>query len=139
MTNAYDLLLAELANGELGEVEQKVYEALKRNPGGLLRAQLVAIVFGESVRAGSLTNNNTKDRKVRKAIEGLRARLIPIVSSSGKAGYKLDTSKEARDRMLADLRSRRAHLDDLIERATKFYSMPGKYYPAEKATQERLV
>jgi hypothetical protein len=95
-------------------------------------------VFGGSVKAGALLNNDTKDRKVRKAIEALRGRLVPIVSSSGQAGYRLDTSTEARGRMLADLVSRRDKLTDLIARAAKFYQVPDKLPPADNATQVAL-
>jgi hypothetical protein len=134
----YETILKELEDGELSEIERKVYQALERNPKGLKRQQLVAMVFGQ-VTGMQIVNNNTKDRKVRKAIESLRARLVPIVSSSAEAGYRLDTSAEGRRRMVQDLISRRDKLSDLIRRAEKFYSLPGEYKPAEHARQERLL
>ena len=136
MNDVYERLLAELAAGELTAIERKVFDALKAHPGGLKRPQLVAMVFGEIVSAKGLTNNNTKDRKVRAAIASLRARMVPIVSSSGKAGYRLDTSAEARRQMLADLVHRRDSLTDLINRAAKFYAVPDAYPPAQSAYQQ---
>jgi hypothetical protein len=135
-TPMYDILLAELAN-ELTEIERKIFNALKANPQGLTRPQLVAIVFHEMTR-NVIVNTNTRDRKVRKAIESLRGRLVPIVSNSGQAGYRLDTSEDARQKMLADLRSRRARLDEQIGRVEKFYSIPDVYQPAEHAQQESM-
>lgn len=137
MSHTYEELLSELVI-ELPEIERKVFNALKRNPAGLKREQLVAIVFGAAVKAGTLLNNDPKDRKVRKAIESLRGRMVPIVSSSGQAGYRLDTSREARERMLADLISRRDHLTALISLAAKFYEMPNSLPPIEHAEQSRL-
>lgn len=135
---AYDVILTDLGN-EITDVERKIFDALKKNRNGLNRQQLVAIVFGESVRAGAASNNNTKDRKVRLAIASLRARMVPITSSSGEAGYRLDTSRESRERMVADLISRRNKLNDLINHMAKAYNMPEHYQPAEIASQARLI
>jgi hypothetical protein len=127
----YEQLLDELAR-ELPTLERKIFDALRAHPEGLRRAQLVAIAYGEMVRAGAPANNSTKDRKVRKA---MRTRMIPIISSSGQAGYRLDVSRDARERMLADLRSRRDKLTDLINRAAKFYSLPERL-PVEEIAQQ---
>ena len=137
--NSYDQILSELAAGELPVIERKVFDALKAHPEGLLRPQLVAIVFEETVKAGGPSNNNTKDRKVRRAIESLRERMVPIVSSSGRAGYRLDTSMDGRRRMLADLIKRRDSLSDLISRAAKFYSTPDHFPEPQIYQQSNLV
>ena len=71
-------------------------------------------------------SNDPHDRKIRKAIESLRNRMIPIVSSSGKAGYRLDTSPEAIQNMIAELKSRIAHLEQRLEEACQFYDLPGE-------------
>jgi hypothetical protein len=138
MSHTYEELLEELTH-ELPEIERKVFDALKRNRDGLKREQLVAIVYGGTVKAGSILNNSTKDRKVRKAIESLRSRMVPIVSSSGQAGYRLDTSRQARERMLADLISRRDKLSELISRAAKFYEMPESYSAPVAVVQQRML
>jgi len=134
----FEKLLAELAS-ELPQMEKKIFDALKKNPAGLRREQLVAIVYGESVKAGTLTNSNTRDRKVRLAISRLRARLIPIVSSSGQAGYRLDISETARKKMLLEVGHRIDSLTDLNNRAAKFYNLPEFYRPAETSQQGRML
>jgi hypothetical protein len=135
----YELILEEMEAGELTRIERKVFDALRTHPAGLRREQLVAIVYGQSVRAGGLKNNSTFDRKVRLAIASLRARLVPILSSSGQAGYRMDTSEESRRKMVRELLSRRAHLDELIARATKFYGLPAEMPAREVAAQEALL
>jgi hypothetical protein len=139
MSDVYDNLLAELNAGELTIIERRVFDALKSFPVGLRRQQLVAIVFNELTPAGGMNNNNTKDRKVRKAIESLRGRLVPIVSSSGEAGYRLDISEDGRRAMVRELISRRNKLNDLIARAAKFYSLPAEYIAPQAVEQQRLI
>lgn len=124
---------------DLPALEKRIFEALKRNPQGLRRGQLVAIGFGQSVKAGDTQNNSTKDRKVRMAIRSLRMRMVPIVSSSGGAGYRLDVSNEGRGRMLADLISRRNELNELIERTAKFYHVQEQMPARDLTIQERLI
>lgn len=136
-TFQYERMLIELA-GELTEMERRVFDALKANPAGLTRPQLVAIVYREWT-SKIVVNNNTKDRKVRKAIESLRLKLVPIVSTSGQAGYRLDVSREARQKMVAELISRRDHLNEQIERAAKFYEIPLVVPTSEKASQAALL
>ena len=132
----YDAIQAET---DWSEMERKVFNALKRNPKGLNRPQLVAICFGENVRAGSTTNNNSKDRRVQLAIARLRTRMVPIISSSGEAGYRLDTSDEGRKTMLGELISRRNNLNDLITRVARMYDLPAEIPASEIVTQERLI
>ena len=119
----YSKLLHELWS-ELEMIERDVFIALRNHPAGLKRQQLVAIVFNES-RSPVMANNDTKDRKVRKAIESLRMQGVPIVSSSGRAGYRLDGSEKAKREMLAELRSRRDRLNELILMVSNFRTVPG--------------
>ena len=134
----YAIMLDALAD-DLPEIEKRIFEALKKHPGGLLRQQLVAIAYGESVRAGAIANNNSRDRAVRMAIQNLRMRMVPIVASSRAAGYRLDTSEEGRQLILQELISRRNRLNYLIELAAKFYQAPETMPAAEAATQARLI
>ena len=83
-TPEYEKLLADLNAGELPLIVRKILEALLQAPKGLIR-----IVFGE--KPGNHPSNDTRDRKIRKGIELLRCPGYPIVSTSGKAGCKLDT------------------------------------------------
>lgn len=134
-TLVYDQLIDELNLGELEHLERRVFEILKANPGGVTRSELVYLVYGARVQdlAGS-----TQDRKIRKAIESLRGRLVPIVSSSGEAGYRLDTSREAIEKMMSEWRSRIERLQERLNAAAKFYRMPEFYAPAEKSSQPSL-
>lgn len=138
MTQVYDHILEDLEAGELGVIERKVFEALKAHPEGLRREQLVAIVFGATVKAGGLKNNSSQDRKIRLAIAALRERMVPVTSSSAAAGYRLDTSAEGRRRMVADLVSRRDRLTNLINRAAKFYA-PAETLPAHETAQQTTL
>ena len=118
-TPQYEKLLAELNAGELPVIERKILEALCQAPKGLTRRGLVRIVFGEE----SETNlaNDTRDRKIRKVIESLRNRGVPIISNSGKAGYKLDTDPKNIECMIRELKSRIAHLQQRVDAVSSYY------------------
>jgi len=118
-TPQYQKLLNELESGELTEIECKILEALLKAPNGLTRQGLIRIVFG--VEPQHNLANDPCDRKIRKGIESLRDRMIPIVSSSGEAGYRLDTRPEAVENMIRELKSRIAHLEQKVEVARKLY------------------
>ena len=96
-------------------------DALLKAPKGLTRQGLIRIVF--SVEPQRNLANDPHDRKIRKGIEGLRNRMIPIISSSGEAGYRLDTSPEAIENMIRELESRIAHLQQKVEIARQHYEM----------------
>jgi hypothetical protein len=68
--------------------------------------------------------SDPNDRKNRKGIEDLRNRLIPIVSSSGEAGYRLDTSPEAIGNMVLEWESHIAHLQQKVKIARQHYGLP---------------
>lgn len=120
-TPQYQKLLDELDSGELTEIERKILEALLQAPNGLTRQGLIRIVFG--VEPQRNLANDPYDRKIRKGIESLRNRMIPINSSSGEAGYRLDTSPGAVENMIRELESRIAHLQQKVEIARQLYGM----------------
>lgn len=131
----YENLLLELSSGELTDLQRKVYDLLKKYPDGLSRENLVYMIYGYlPVQLAG----NTDDRKIRKAIERLRQRLFPIISTSAKPGYRLDFSRQAVAKMLAELQSRRDHIQEQINSAAKFYSLP-EYSEPVNALQERLL
>lgn len=117
----YENLLRDLADGELTQLQRQVFELLRDNPEGLDRYQLVQKVYGYLPLK---VEGNTDDRKIRKTIEKLRNRNFPIVSTSGKPGYRLDTSKEAAEKMLAELHSRISHMQEQAEAVSKFWQIP---------------
>jgi len=123
-SEVYEQLLKEL-RVELDGIEKSIFEALSKNPKGMTRPQLVAVVFQE-VRPAKVLNNDTKDRKVRKAIESLRQKGVPILSTSGKAGYRLDVSESGKRAMLAELISRRNKIDELIMRIRNVRTIPSE-------------
>ena len=96
MTTQYQALIAEW-EAQLEDLEVLVFDALKKAyPEGRTRRQLIFDVYHELVPNTVDLNNNKKDRKIRLTIGKLRdENLIPIVSSSGGAGYRLDLSEEA--------------------------------------------
>ena len=49
--------------------------------------------------------------------------MIPIVSSSGEAGYRLDTSPDAIENMVLEWESRIAHLQQKVQIAKQYYGM----------------
>jgi len=120
----YEKLLAELGAGGLNELERKVLEALLKAPGGITQRGLVQAIYG--VEAQRNLSNDPHDRKIRKAIGRMRECLIPIVSSSGKAGYRLDTSPEAIQNMIAELESRIAQMKQRLEEVCQIYDLPGE-------------
>jgi len=120
----YEELLAEMNAGELSELERKVLDALLKAPDGITRRGLVQAIYG--VEAQRNLSNDPHDRKIRKAIERMRECLIPIIASSGKAGYRLDTSPETIQNMLAELESRIAHLKQRLEEVRQIYDLPGE-------------
>ena len=122
-TLIYDQILQEL-QVELDELERKIFNALKRNPDGLTRRQLVYVIYGYMLGQLDDLGSNKHDRKIRAAIANMQDRLVPIVSSSGKAGYRLDVSKETAEQMALEMDSRAAKLQDKARRIRQFHSIP---------------
>jgi hypothetical protein len=135
-TPVYEKVLAEL-EAEGRELARKLYFTLQDHPEGVTRAQLVYLLFGRAAKAN--LGNDTADRKIRATIAAMRSRLIPIVSTSGDAGYKLDDSPEARHAMLSEMVSRRDRMNEQIEAASKSWQIPVQYREPETATQARLI
>lgn len=121
MTNPiYERILEELAAGELNEIEQQVFQALRKAyPAARTRHWLIYDVYGYLPAEDEALNNNKHDRKIRKALASLFEKGIPVISTSAEAGYRLDVSEESLQGMIAELRSRRAKLDEKIESAEK--------------------
>lgn len=120
-TPEYEKLLVELKAGELPIIARKILNAMSQAPIGLTRKELIRIVFGEE--PGSNLSNDTRDRKIRKGIEYLRNLGFPIVSTSGKAGYRLDTDPENIECMIRELKSRITHLQQRIDAISSYYEL----------------
>lgn len=120
-TPEYKKLLMELNAGELPIIVRKIMDALLQAPKGLTRKGLIRILFDEEPENN--LSNDTRDRKIRKGIEYLRNLGIPIVSTSGKAGYKLDTDPENIECMVRELKSRIMHLQQRLEAISSYYEL----------------
>ncbi len=117
-------MLEELMSGELEEIERKILESLLRAPNGLTRKGLIRVVFGGELQKN--LGNDTRDRKIRKGIESLRNHLVLIVSTSGKAGYKLTSDPELIEEMIRELESRIDHLQQKVDAARSTYNLPAR-------------
>lgn len=120
-SEVYESLLNQLAEGELNELQRRVFNLLREHAEGLTRYDLVEHIFGYRPE---ILDRNVHDRKIRKTIETLRQRFFPIVSTSGQPGYRLDVTKEAAEKMMAELQSRKERLQEQINAVSKFYQLP---------------
>ncbi len=130
----YAHILQELEE-EGKDLQRKIYQLLKDHPGGLTRHEMIFKLYGY---IPTDINNDKNDRKIRKAIEFLRNRMFPIVSDSGRAGYRLDTSREAVRRMVDQLQAKRQKLSNLIRSAALFYDIPEYIEPVEVKQMELI-
>lgn len=96
------------------DLEARVFEALIENAGERVsRETLIFRICGVRVTRDKL-NNSKDDRRIRAAIASLQDRGFPIVASPRASGYLLTTSEDEINAALADLSSRRKHLDAKI-------------------------
>jgi hypothetical protein len=126
-TPEYKKLLAELNAGELPIIARNILEVLLQAPKGLTRKGLVRIIYCEE--PGNNLSNDTRDRKIRKGIEHLRNLGFPIVSTSGKAGYKLDTNPQHIEDMIREWESRIVHLQHRVDAARHYRDAFLKIFP----------
>lgn len=131
----YSDLVQEIAETQLSDIQRQIFKLLESHPEGLTRHQLVQHLYGYTPVN---INNDGNDRRIRKAIELMRNRLIPIVSTSKAAGYKLDISRETIRRMLDELQSRAQKIRNTMLAVSKFYDIPVFIEPAVYVQQEML-
>ena len=129
-TPEYKKLLMELNAGELPIIVRKIMDALLQAPKGLTRKGLIRIVFGEEPE--NKLSNDTRDRKIRKGIEYLRNLGIPIVSTSGKAGYKLDTDHQNIEEMIREWESRIVQLRQRVDAAQHCHDLFIRLFHAKR-------
>ncbi len=128
-TPEYEKLLAELNAGELPIIVRNILDALLQAPKGLTRKGLIRIVFGEE--PDNNLSNDTRDRKIRKGIEHLRNLGFPIVSTSGKAGYRLDTDPKNIECMIREWESRIVQLQQRVDAAQHYHDLFTRIFPYE--------
>lgn len=117
----YEKLLEELSTGELPIIIRKTLDVLFHASKGLTRRELIRIVYGEEPINN--LSNDTRDRKIRKGIEHLRNLGCPIVSTSGKAGYKLDTDSKNIESMIREWESRIVQLQQRVNAVRRYYDL----------------
>jgi hypothetical protein len=112
-TLKYEGIQLELESGALDEIQSTIHRRLLDTSQGLTRAELIRDVFGKE--PGNNLGNNTHDRKIRKGIERLRDLGVPIVSTSGRAGYKIETDPTEIAAMIDEMESRIRHLKQKVQ------------------------
>lgn len=117
-TKEYQAILDEW-EAQLSDLEMKIYQALRKYPDGRTRRQLIFDVFGLLIPRTVDLNNNKYDRKIRLTIAAMRDELIPIVSSSGEAGYRLDLSTETIKKMIDEWSRRQEIYRQKVERGNR--------------------
>lgn len=126
-TLEYEKLLSELNAGDLPIIARNILNTLLQAPKGTTRKGLIRTVFGEE--PSNNLSNDTRDRKIRKAIENLRNLGFPIVSTSGKAGYKLDTDPKNIEDMIREWESRIIHLQHRVDAARHYRDAFRRIFP----------
>lgn len=117
-TEVYETILQELADGELDELEIKVFHFLRRvYPASLTRYDLLECIFGQRPAEDENLNNNTDDRKIRAAIASMFEKGVPIVSTSGGAGYHIDIDLDKWADVIAELEGRKATISTRLDAA----------------------
>lgn len=119
-TEVYQAILEQLANGELEELEVKIFHFLRRvYPASLTRYDLLEFVFGYRPSEEENINNNTDDRKNREAIASMFEKGVPIVSTSGGAGYRIDIDLSSWSELVSELEGRKSTISKKIEAANR--------------------
>lgn len=122
-TDVYESILQEFADGELDELEVKIFHFLRRvYPAPLTRYDLIACVFGYRPAEDENLNNNTDDRKIRTAIASMFEKGVPIVSTSGGAGYHIDIDLGKWADVIAELEGRKATISTKLDAAYRIVS-----------------
>lgn len=122
-TDVYERILQELADGELDELEVKIYHFLRRvYPASLTRYELLECVYGYRLAEGENLNNNGDDRKIRTAIAAMFDKGCPVVSTSAGAGYRIDIDLTVWEGMIAELEKREQTLHKRIDAAQRIVS-----------------
>lgn len=127
-TDVYERILDELANGELEELECKIFHFLRRvYPAALTRRDLIECIFGYRPANEEDINNNTDDRKIRTAIASMFEKGVPIVSTSGGAGYHIDIDLEQWGKVAAELRAKKETISKKVEATYRIIRMIRKH------------
>ena len=119
-TDQYQRILDELADGELDELQAKVFHFLRKvYPASLTRRELIDCIYGYRPADEEDLNNNTDDRKIRTAISTMFELGVPVVSTSGGAGYRIDIDMNSWNDMIVELQGKKKSFERKIEAAQR--------------------
>lgn len=117
MNETYESIFNEWES-ELGDMKVKIFQSLRRvYPNSRTRRQLIFDVYGLLIPNTVDLNNNKYDRKIRLTIAQMQDDLIPVVSSSSKAGYRLDMNPETIRKMGVEFSRRITQYERKVNRA----------------------
>jgi hypothetical protein len=137
-TQQYDLIVAQTPPDITKKVMDVLEYAFNHSPGiNVTRQDMILNVFGIFVEKSKLSNNR-EDRQIREAIETLQREGYPVISSSGKPGYRLAVDEADIEDYIVELESRRKQLEEKI----RCLRNPRKKYVYQKpviATQPALI
>jgi len=133
-TPQYERLIAEMPEGIEADVMTVLTEAHRNHPGeNVKRETLVYLVFDKQIDPAKLSSSR-EDRQIREAIEALQRAGYPIISSSGKPGYRLAINELETTDYIAELESRCSQLQSKIFALRN--SRPRYVYQAEQPVQQ---
>ncbi len=119
-TDVYQSILDELANGELEELEMTIFHFLRGvYPAALTRYDLLEYVWGYRPAENENLNNNKDDRKNREAIASMFLKGVPVVSTSGGAGYRIDINLQSWDEVVHELEGRKNSIAEKADAARR--------------------
>lgn len=139
-TEGYDRILEELAAGEMPDLERKIFDLIRTNPEGLTRCDLIEKIYGVGFRRNAERlglNKSSEDRKIREAIAQLRNNGIPVISSSGASGYRLDANVQAVSAMVSEWESRVNKLQERIRKVVIFCDIQPEHVKLQREPFKR--
>jgi hypothetical protein len=115
-----------------------IVEAARAPGKTITRKMLVWKVFNIVVNEQEL-NNNRYDRQNRQAIENLRDRGYPIISSAAGKGYTIISDRIEIEKMITEMESRREALARQIRALRNSYGLQPRQALQQPATQPGLM
>jgi hypothetical protein len=137
-TYEYDRICAEMPEGLPADIMTVLTNQWRNFPGtNVNRETLILLVFHRVVEKSKLTGSH-KDRQIRETIEQLQREGYRVISSSGKPGYRLAVNDEDMESYIAELESRKTHLEEKI-RALRTPRPKFEYIAPMQASQPALI
>lgn len=137
-TKTYEIMLQTSPQDLPKKVMEVLEFAFTNSPGlNVTRQDMILNVFGVFVEKSRLANSK-EDRQIREAIEALQRDGYPVISSSGKPGYRLAVDDQDIEEYIIELESRRKQLEEKI-RCLRNPRKKYIYIPPVVAIQPALI